>query len=66
MLPPPADLPIHPPKQLSTIQAPYSDTEVSTGAGKTNYQNQGIEAAKGKKAVKGGPRLKDKGKGKEA
>ena len=65
MLPPPAALPLIPPKQLSTIQAPSPDTEVSTRASKTNNQNQGTKAAKGKEAVKGGPQPKDKSKGKE-
>ena len=55
MLPPPAALPLLPPKQLSTIQAPSPDTEVSTRASKTNNQNQGTKAAKGKEAVKRGP-----------
>ena len=55
MLPPPATLPLLPLEQLSTIQAPSPDIEVSTRAGKTNNQNQGIKAAKGKEAVKGGP-----------
>ena len=55
MLPPPAALPLLPPKQLSTIQAPSRDTEASTRASKTNNQNQGTKAAKGKEAVKRGP-----------
>ena len=65
MLPPPAALPLLPPEQLSTIQALSPNTEVSTRASKTNNQNQGTKAAKGKEAVKGGPQPKDKGKGKE-
>ena len=61
----PTAFPFPPPKQLSTLQAHYLDTEVSTGAGKTNDQNPGAEAAKGKEAVKGGAQPKDKGKGTE-
>ena len=63
-LPPPAALPLLLPEKLSIIQAHFLDAEVSTGASKTNDQNQGIEAAKDKEAVKGGPQLEDKGKGK--
>ena len=63
-LPPPAALPLPLPEKLSIIQAHFLDAEVSTGASKTNDQNQGIEAAKDKEAVKGGPQLEDKGKGK--
>ena len=65
MLPAPTALPFPPPEQLSTLQAPSLDTEVSIGAGKTNDQNPGAEAAKGKEAVKGGSQLEDKGKGTE-
>ena len=64
MLPPPVALPLPLPEKLSIIQAHFLDAEVSTGASKTNDQNQGIEAAKDKEAVKGGPQLEDKGKGK--
>ena len=63
-LPPPAALPLPLPEKLSIIQAHFLDAEVSTGASKTNDQNQGIEVAKDKEAVKGGPQLEDKGKGK--
>ena len=63
-LPPPAALPLPLPEKLSIIQAHFLDAEVSTGASKTNNQNQGIEAAKEKEAVKGGPQLEDKGRGK--
>ena len=58
-------LPLPPPEQFSTIQAPSLDTEVSTGASKTNDQNLGTEATKGKEAIKGGPQTEDKGKAKE-
>ena len=63
-LPPPAALPLLLPEKLSIIQAHFLDAEVSTGASKTNDQNQGTEAAKDKETVKGGPQLEDKGKGK--
>ena len=54
MLPLLAALPLPPPEQFSTIQALSLDTEVSTGASKTNDQNLGTEATKGKEAIKGG------------
>ena len=52
-LPPPAVLPPPPLEQLSIIQAPSPDAEVSTGASKS------------KEDVKGGPQLEEKGKDKE-
>ena len=64
MLPPPVALPLPLLEKLSIIQAHFLDAEVSTEASKTNDQNQGIEAAKDKEAIKGGPQLEDKGKGK--
>ena len=54
MLPLLAALPLPPLEQLPAIQAPSLDTEVSTGASKTNDQNPRTEAAKGKEAIKGG------------
>ena len=54
MLPLLAALPLLPPEQLSTIQAPSLDTKVSTRASKTNDQNPRTEAAKDKEAIKGG------------
>ena len=54
MLPLLAALPLPPPEQLSTIQAPSLDTKVSTRASKTNDQNPRTEAAKDKEAIKGG------------
>ena len=52
-LPPPTVLPPPPLEQLSIIQAPSPDAEVSTGASKS------------KEDVKGGPQLEEKGKDKE-
>ena len=54
MLPLLVVLPLPPLEQLSTIQAPSLDIEVSTGASKTNDQNLRTKAAKGKEAIKGG------------
>lgn len=57
MLPLLVVLPLPPLEQLSTIQAPSLDIEVSTGASKTNDQNLRTKAAKGKEAIKGGGSL---------
>ena len=56
MLPPPSALALSPPEQPFTTQAPLPST---------SDQSQGIEVAKGKKAITEGPQPEDKGKGKE-
>ena len=52
MLPPPTALPLSPPEQPPTIQAPSLDAEVPTGA------------VKNKEDVMRGPQLEDEDKGK--
>ena len=44
MLPPPVTDPLPPPEQLPTIQAPSSDAEVSTGAGKDKKVQPSVKA----------------------
>ena len=65
MILPPAALALTFSNQPTTTQASLPPPEVSKGPGKACDQGQEAEAAKGKGASQDGPRLEDKGKGKE-
>ena len=65
MLPPPTAFALTSSKQPFTTQASLPPPEIPKGPFKAGDQSQGVEVAKGKGVGQDGPRLEDKGKGKE-